>query len=152
MPIPPDGYAAVAIVLVVALEWIAPLSLLPDRALLSPLTLIGLIIAIGGLVLEVAAARELARSGTTTRPNGAPAALATSGVFLYSRNPFYVGIIALLAGAFVGFSLDWAVVAIPALWLALDRFVVPFEERRLEAAFGDAWRAYTSATSRWLWR
>lgn len=151
MPLPPDGYAAAAVVLAIALEWLVPLPLLPDRSLFSLPTLVGLIVALAGLSLEVAAARALAQGGTTTRPNGRPAALVTSGVFHRSRNPFYGGIIALLAGLFVATSLDWAVLVIPALWLALDRLVVPFEERRLELAFGEAWRSYAAVTPRWLW-
>lgn len=85
MPIPPDGYAAIAIVVTIALEWLVPLPLLPDRALLDPLTLIGLIIAAAGLALEIAAARALAAGGTTARSNGPPEALVTSGPFKHSR-------------------------------------------------------------------
>lgn len=43
-----------------------------------------------------------------------------------------------------------APVGIPLLWLALDRLVVPHEERRLAEVFGPVWAAYAASTRRWL--
>jgi len=150
MPLPPDAYAALTIGVALLLEWAIPLRLLPGLSLGSATTLAGLAIMVGGFALEYAAARAIVRSGSSARPNGAPHALATDGPFVRSRNPFYCGLLLVLAGGFVATGLDWGLVILPALWLALDRLVVPFEERRLEAAFGPAYRAYASATRRWL--
>ncbi|RYE06955.1 MAG: isoprenylcysteine carboxylmethyltransferase family protein [Hyphomicrobiales bacterium] len=148
---PPDAYAALAVVAaILLLEWLVPLSILPPFALLSLATLIGLIIACAGLTLELAAARALTAARTTTRPNADPTALVTTGPFARSRNPFYLGIIALLSGIALIASLDWAIVLVPLFWLALDRLVVPAEEARLAAAFPAVWRAYAGTTGRWL--
>ncbi|MHA6298090.1 hypothetical protein [Devosia sp. CAU 1758] len=51
----------------------------------------------------------------------------------------------------IGFGLDWAVVLLPLLWLALDRFVIPVEERRIEHAFGQSYLDYAATTRRWLY-
>lgn len=150
MPLPPDAYAATAILLALLLEWLVPLAILPPFALLSLTTAIGLLIALAGFVLELAAANALARANTTTRPNAEPSALVTSGPFAHSRNPFYLGIILLLAGLALIASLDWAIVLVPLFALALDRLVIPAEEARLAAAFPEAWRAYAGRTGRWL--
>lgn len=150
MPLPPDAYAALTIGVALLLEWAIPLHLLPGPSLGGAVTLTGLAIMVGGFALEYAAARAIIRSGSSARPNGAPHALATDGPFARSRNPFYCGLLLVLAGGFVATGLDWGLAILPVLWLALDRLVVPFEERRLEAAFGPAYRTYTSATRRWL--
>ncbi len=150
MPIPPDGFVLLSLFITVLLEWLAPVSILPAPALLGPLTPIALVLALAGLALEIAAARALNRGGTSTRPNDAPEALVTTGIFRWSRNPFYCGILLLVAGAMVGFSLEWGVVLLPLLWLSLDRLVIPVEERRLEHAFGQSYLDYAATTRRWL--
>lgn len=150
MPLPPDAYVVLALVLAVALEWAAPLYILPPLAITSPATIAGIVLAACGLAVEVAAARELSRARTTTRPNDEATALVRQGIYRRSRNPFYCGMILLLAGLFLAASLDWGLFVLPLFWLALDRFVVPFEERRLEARFGAAYLTYAAATRRWL--
>jgi len=125
-------------------------ALSPRSRVTQPTTIIGALVAIAGLALEILAARALARAATSARPFAAPDALVTAGVFSLSRNPFYCGIIVLLAGIAVALSLDWALLTLPLFWLALDRRVVPDEERRLEEAFGDTYRAYAARTPRWI--
>jgi len=103
-----------------------------------------------GLGLEIAAARALVWARTTTRPGERPAALVTDGVFAASRNPFYCGLLLLVGGLLLVLSLDWLVILVPALWLALDRWVVPGEERLLAEAFGADFQSYRAHTRRWL--
>jgi protein-S-isoprenylcysteine O-methyltransferase Ste14 len=150
MPIPADGFVAMAMAGAIIGEWLAPLTLLPPADILAPLTLVGSAVIAAGLALEIAAARALTAVGASTRPNGAATALVTDGVFRRSRNPFYVGMLLLVGGIMLALSLDWGALALPGLWLALDRFVVPIEERRLEHTFGPAFAAYIASTRRWL--
>jgi protein-S-isoprenylcysteine O-methyltransferase Ste14 len=150
MPIPPDGYVAIALVAAIGLELVVPLSILPPASWSGPLLPAGLGIALLGLVLEVLAARALSREGATTQPNGEPAVLVRSGPFAWSRNPFYCGMMLLVIGMMLAASLDWIVLLVPLLWLALDRLVIPVEERRLERAFGQDYRTYLASTRRWL--
>lgn len=149
-PLAPDAYAAIVIVAVLALDFVLPLPLLPPAGWASPLTGLGIMLALAGFALEISAARALAAAGTPARPNAAPLALVTSGPFRWSRNPFYCGLLLVLAGACLALSLEWALLGLPLLWLALDRFVVPHEEARLAQAFPAAWSAYAGVTSRWL--
>src|SRR5690606_4223083 len=98
----------------------APLPLLPAAGLAQPMTWVGAMVAAAGLAQEILAARELTRAETSTRPFAEPDALVTTGVFSASRNPFYCGIILLLAGIALALSLDWALLTLPLFWLALD--------------------------------
>ena len=61
-----------------------------------------------------------------------------------------LGILLVLAGACLALSLEWALLGLPLLWLALDRRVVPHEEARLAQGFGDDWTRYAGATRRWF--
>ena len=150
MPLPPDAYVGIALVLAIAGEVLWPLGFLPPAAVLSPLTGVALVVAGLGLALEVSAAQALTMAGTSTRPNGAAGALVTWGVFHRSRNPFYLGLLMIVLGLMLAFSLDWGVVFLPLLWLGLDQLVVPVEERRLERAFGQDFRDYATRVRRWL--
>jgi protein-S-isoprenylcysteine O-methyltransferase Ste14 len=149
-PLIPDAYAAMVIAGVLLLDFVLPLPLLPPAGFTAPLTWLGVLVALGGFALEIGAARALAAAGTTTRPNGAPRVLVTAGPYRWSRNPFYCGLLLVLAGACLALSLEWALLGLPLLWLALDRLVVPHEEARLAEVFGADWLAYAGATRRWL--
>ncbi|MCR6670604.1 isoprenylcysteine carboxylmethyltransferase family protein [Devosia ginsengisoli] len=149
-PLIPDAYAAMVIAGVLLLDFVVPLPLLPPAGLTAPLTWAGIVLALCGFVLEMRAAQALTAAGTTTRPNASPQALVTSGPYRWSRNPFYCGLLLVLAGACLAVSLEWALLGLPLLWLLLDRLVVPHEEARLAQGFGAEWFTYAGATRRWL--
>ena len=149
-PLIPDAYAAMVIAGVLLLDFVVPLPLLPPAGLTAPFTWAGVVLALGGFALEIRAAQALTAAGTTTRANGTPRALVTSGPFAWSRNPFYIGLLLVLAGACLALSLEWALLGLPLLWLLLDRLVVPHEEARLAQGFGAEWFTYAGATRRWL--
>lgn len=71
----------------------------------------------------------------------AGAALVTEGPYRYSRNPMYVGWGGLYLGLTVAGGLAWPLALFPVVGLAVHR-TVRREERRLEEAFGDAYRDY----------
>ncbi len=111
--------------------------------------LAGLLVG-GGLLLAVLAVAEMRRNRTTPIPHREAEVLVTSGVFRLSRNPIYLGDLALLAGLAVYWSAWPSLLLVPALALLLtDRFILA-EEARLAAKFGDAFDAYTAHTRRWL--
>lgn len=145
--LPPDAFAAVAIALALLLEWVAPVRVLPAASLTSLVSWLGGAVALVGLALEVAAARALASAGTTTRAGGVASSLVTSGPFGWSRNPFYIGLLLVLAGAGLAFSLDWGVLTVPLVAVALDRVVIPREEAMLRERFAD-FEAYAADVGR----
>lgn len=76
--------------------------------------------------------------------------LVASGPFKFTRNPMYLGgvIIGIGAALVAGTWLMWLV---PVIVFALDQLVIiPFEERSMERAYGDAFRAYKARVRRWL--
>jgi protein-S-isoprenylcysteine O-methyltransferase Ste14 len=74
----------------------------------------------------------------------------TSGPFRLSRNPLYVSLVATLAAFGILLDSAWHLPAAALLALALDRFVVREEERRLGELFGEAYAEYRARVRRWL--
>jgi protein-S-isoprenylcysteine O-methyltransferase Ste14 len=146
---PPDAFAALAIGLALVLEWLVPVHVLPDAHVLSVVNWVGVVVAGIGFAIEAGAARALAGAGTTTRAGAAASVLVTTGPFASSRNPFYVGLLLVLAGVAIAFSLDWGIVLVPLVWVALDRIVVPREEAMLGERFVE-FAGYARRVRRWV--
>lgn len=76
--------------------------------------------------------------------------LLTRSPYAISRNPMYLFELAF----WFGWALFYGSIAVLIgclLWLAMFNFViVPWEERDLEARFGEAYRAYKARVPRWL--
>lgn len=111
----------------------------------------GVALLVAGLALTAWARLAFKRQSAEVYPwSEAHSALVTSGPFRFSRNPMYLGLI--VAG--VGVALiegTWLMWLVPVVLVLLDHFViVPFEERSMERAFGDAYRAYRARVRRWI--
>ena len=84
-------------------------------------------------------------------PTNLPASeLVSRGAYRFSRNPMYVGFVAILLGIGLAVGSYWMLLSgLPmALYLAL--YVVPREEAYLTRAFGDDFLTYRRAVRRWL--
>jgi len=104
----------------------------------------------GGVLLMALAVIEMRRANTTVIPHRDAAALVTSGVFRFSRNPIYLGDALVLTGLILFWAAWPALVLVPLFgWLITDRFILD-EERRLAARFGRTFEAYVARTPRWL--
>lgn len=87
---------------------------------------------------------------TAIYPNQAAAELVAHGPYRFSRNPMYVGLIAMTLG--VGLLADnlWMLMLLPAAIVFLTLLVIRREERYLTDAFGDSYRNYQACVRRWL--
>ena len=86
----------------------------------------------------------------TLAPWDPPKRLVIVGLYRFTRNPMYVGIVLLLAGwsLFAASSLLAGYTVILAI--AFHLRVVLYEEPRLKKQFGEGWAAYAAAVPRWL--
>jgi protein-S-isoprenylcysteine O-methyltransferase Ste14 len=142
--LPPAGFLAALAAVAVAPA--LPMGEWPAR----PWNLVGLAPLALGLALALAAERQFVRARTPVRPFNEPVALVTGGLFGWSRNPMYLGLIVALVGAALLLSSPLALLAAPAYgWWVQRRFIVR-EERLLEQRFGDAYRAYCLRVRRWV--
>jgi protein-S-isoprenylcysteine O-methyltransferase Ste14 len=142
----PPAYFFAAIVLAALAGFLFPVPVLIP----SSMRLVGILPIIVGIALNLAADRQFKRHGTTVKPFQRSSALITDGVFRWSRNPMYLGMVLIVAGvaALEGTVISW--MAVVALALILDRAFIRHEESMLEETFGTEFREYRERTRRWL--
>jgi len=86
----------------------------------------------------------------TPAPIDAPKKLVIRGLYRYSRNPMYVGVLTIAFGwALLFASLDIAIYA-ACVFLCFHSFVRFYEEPHLAREFGSEYEAYTARVGRWL--
>src|SRR5215467_11123188 len=105
-----------------------------------------------GITISLAGVLEFWRAKTTINPLNpeAASAMVTSGIYHYSRNPMYVGLLFALVGWALWLSHLIAFALLPFFVLYINRFQIEPEERALAAKFGEEFRQYRSSVRRWL--
>ncbi|MBF9033456.1 isoprenylcysteine carboxylmethyltransferase family protein [Rhodobacterales bacterium HKCCE2091] len=124
---------------------------LPILSLASgPLRLLGTVLALMGLAVIAWSAIYFWRAKTSIEPHEEPTSLLTDGPYRLSRNPIYLGMVAILAGEVLWLGALSAVI-LPGIYAGLVsvRFILP-EEARLVEHFGDEARAFMARTRRWI--
>jgi protein-S-isoprenylcysteine O-methyltransferase Ste14 len=104
----------------------------------------------GGLALAGDVAFKRAKTTINPlRPDNSTS-LVTSGIYRFTRNPMYLGLL-LVVLAWSVFLLSALAFAGPLIFvLYISRFQIEPEERILGAKFGEAYVNYTSQVRRWL--
>jgi protein-S-isoprenylcysteine O-methyltransferase Ste14 len=105
-----------------------------------------------GLSLDLVSIFGFFRSRTTVNPLNprGTSALVTGGLYRYTRNPMYLGLLLVLTGYTV-WKGNVAGIAMLAVFVAyLTRFQIVPEERALAAKFGTQYEAYRQRVRRWL--
>lgn len=111
----------------------------------------GLCLIVPGVIVLLWCVRDFLISGQgTLAPWDPPKKLVVSGLYQYSRNPMYVGVILIICGWIVlYFSILLAVYGL-FLGSAFYTRVIFGEEPVLTRQFGDQWLAYSQNVPRWL--
>jgi protein-S-isoprenylcysteine O-methyltransferase Ste14 len=120
-----------------------PLSL--RRGVALALLCLGLSIAVSGIV-------AFRRARTTLNPIKASSAsaLVSSGVYRFTRNPMYLGLLLVLFAWAMLLSNPLALLLLPVYVLYINRFQIIPEERVLASLFGTEYSAYKECVRRWL--
>lgn len=103
-----------------------------------------------GLLIDLAAARIFRSVGTRPEPWKPSSALATGGLYRFSRNPMYLGFTLIYLGLAVTMDSAWALGLLVPCLIVMDRFVIQREERYLSGLFGADYAAYRQRVRRWL--
>jgi protein-S-isoprenylcysteine O-methyltransferase Ste14 len=112
---------------------------------------IGLIVIIAALALMFTAMAQFRMANTQVLPNSPTNnALVTGGVFAFTRNPMYLGMVVFCVGGALWLERA-AMLASPVLMFAVANWVfIPFEEAKMRRQFPDAFDAYTKRVRRWI--
>jgi len=115
-------------------------------------TVIGGPLVVAAILTIMWCARLLRERDTPFQANRPARALVTDGPYVYSRNPIYVGYVALVFG--LGLVLgSWTVTLLaPLVAVALHFLSVLPEERHLQQKFGEEYDQWAADTPRWLFR
>jgi len=111
---------------------------------------VGLLLSFAGVALIVWSAWWFRQKKTSIEPHHDPTALIVEGPYRYSRNPIYLGMLAILTGAVLWHG-AFSPVLLPFAFFHIltTRFIEP-EEAALRRAFGAEAHSYLQATHRWL--
>jgi protein-S-isoprenylcysteine O-methyltransferase Ste14 len=107
---------------------------------------------LAGILSSVSGVVSIRRARTTLNPMKPDSAttLVNSGVYRFTRNPMYLGLLLLLLGWAIHLSNVIALVLPLAFLLYMNRFQIAPEERALASRFGPQFTAYASEVRRWL--
>jgi protein-S-isoprenylcysteine O-methyltransferase Ste14 len=109
-------------------------------------------LAIIGLCLGLMGVAEFKKAQTTVNPHTPENAvsLVTSGIYQYSRNPMYLGLVFILLGLALYLSHILAFALLPVFIIYMSRFQIQPEEKIMTYKFGNDYRAYLTQVRRWV--
>ena len=144
-PYPPI-YFFVSLMVMIALHYLAPI----HQLLSTPLRYAGVPFVVGGICVAAVAAGAFSRVGTPIVPFEKSTVIVTSGLFRFSRNPMYLGMVMALFGVALLLGSTATFIPIPIfVWLIQYQFISR-EEEFLEEIFGEEYLAYKDKVRRWL--
>ncbi|MEE4143695.1 MAG: isoprenylcysteine carboxylmethyltransferase family protein [Halieaceae bacterium] len=112
--------------------------------------IVGGAIIVVGLLLLVLANGLFVRAGTDAIPFRNVSTLVTKGVYRYTRNPMYLGMVAVLLGCAVTVgAVSALLVPVAFAFIVQARFILP-EEDMLRGLFPVEYPAYCARVRRWL--
>lgn len=133
-----------------ALEPILHITVPVVRLIPTPWTWLGGIPMLGGLVVMVIGDRQFKRADTAISPFDRPSVLVCEGVFRISRNPMYLGMVAMLLGEAVALG-SVTPMSVPCVFGVLVHFkFIRLEEGVMSEVFGDRYEEYRRRVRRWI--
>ena len=119
---------------------------LPDKHSIS------LLILLIGIFILINPVFKLIKSKTTVNPIKFKKVnkLVTSGIYKYSRNPMYLGMILLIISTTVIYLNYYSIITPLIFYFWINRFQIKREEVFLKEKFGKEYILYSSKTRRWI--
>ncbi|MGO2277847.1 MULTISPECIES: methyltransferase family protein [unclassified Psychrobacter] len=107
------------------------------------------IIGLGSGVMGVA---QFKKAQTTVNPHTPEKStnLVTSGIYRYTRNPMYLGLVLVLLGWAFYLSHLLPFILVPVFMIYMTRFQIQPEEKMMAQKFGREYQAYLSRVRRWI--
>ena len=141
--------------LVLAITFAAMWGLSLAAALEVPLALragAAMLPALAGIALGAIGLWSFARAQTTFDPHRPEEArvLVTTGIYARTRNPMYLGMLALTGAWAVFLSSPLSLAGSVLFALYITRFQIVPEERILTKLFGEQYASYRAKTRRWI--
>ena len=116
------------------------------------LTMLSYILYFAGLAVLILAVRLFKKQNTTVNPIKIENAssLVTSGIFKYSRNPMYLGMVMILFGLALMFNLIGGILFTLLFAIYITKYQIRPEEEVMERLFGEDFLKYKNSVRMWL--
>ena len=125
----------------------------PALALELPgrLTICSALVMAGG-VFDISGLFAFLKAKTTINPlrPGNTSHMVIAGIYRYSRNPMYFGLLLVLSGWATYLSHPLPFLILPLFVAYMNRFQIAPEERVLSAKFGPEYLTYKQSVRRWI--
>jgi protein-S-isoprenylcysteine O-methyltransferase Ste14 len=114
--------------------------------------IISLFLLILGLTVFILAVKAFNRQKTTVNPlePRKASSLVSSGIFKYSRNPMYLGMLIILLAISFKFNLVGGIIISLFFYIFITKFQILPEEEAMNELFGDEFIKYSNRTRRWI--
>lgn len=76
--------------------------------------------------------------------------LQTGGIYAFTRNPMYLGLLLVYTGLGVLKGNWWTLILVPFLVLVIQLYIIKKEEDYLQRRFGEEYKAYKKRVRRWI--
>ena len=148
LKVPPLALGAICVLSMLSCAWGMPLFTIefPGSGIAAVL------LSGSGGMIALAAIAAFRRHGTTVNPLTPEASrtVVSGGVYRFSRNPMYLGLLLALLGLAVWLGNLVALVFPPIFALYMNRFQILPEERAMASRFGAAYGRYRRSVRRWI--
>jgi protein-S-isoprenylcysteine O-methyltransferase Ste14 len=111
---------------------------------------VGAVLILGGIAVGLLGERRLHRAGTNVSPYKPSTTIVSGGIYAYTRNPLYLALALILAGAALLANGIWTLAMVLPFLLVIRYGVIAREEAYLERKFGDIYGDYKARVRRWL--
>jgi len=112
--------------------------------------MIGWIAVVAGFAILLTAVGLFKKANTATRPWKTPSHFVTDGVYRWTRNPMYLGMVLAYAGVAILCNSLVTLLLLAPLFVWITREVIEREEAYLAVKFGAPYLSYKAATRRWF--
>ncbi len=132
--------------------WIPLFALVPERRLWhSPAAWPGWILVVLGAVIYLVCTFDFSVEGRgTPAPIDPPKKVIAGHLYRYTRNPMYLGVLAVVIGEALLFRSEALLGYAAFLAICFHLFVMFYEEPKLAQKFGDSYREYCRRVPRWF--
>ncbi|MBS1759386.1 MAG: isoprenylcysteine carboxylmethyltransferase family protein [Bacteroidetes bacterium] len=103
-----------------------------------------------GLTITIPALARFIRSKNTLMTIRPATSLQTAGIYSYTRNPMYLGLVFLYTGIAFFKGNMWTFILLPVVITIIQQYVIKREEKYLTIAFPAVYPDYCKKVRRWV--
>tara|TARA_Y100000385_G_scaffold232259_1_gene244670 strand:+ start:81 stop:548 length:468 start_codon:yes stop_codon:yes gene_type:complete len=142
----PPVFYIVAILIGLGIDYFMPLSFGFEGMTKT----VSLVILVLGTIVTVLGFKMFTTDKQSPSVHEPTVAVYQSGIYAYSRNPIYLGVLLWMMAGALFFDKVWIMIMVLPLILWMNKVVIEKEEAYLEEKFGDSYLDYKKKVRRWI--